>query len=354
MFLSLLVLLAADPAAITLRVADGKVVEATGLPESFKHKTLDDWAAALRVVLADNPGTALLGTHTLADGTLKFEPRFPFAPGVKYRAILTVDGRETTHDFTLAKPKSEPGRVTAIFPSGDTIAENTLRFYIHFSKPMARGDIYKHISLRNDTDKKLVDLPFLELEEELWTRDQMRVTLLIDPGRIKREVKPRIDLGPTLEEGKTFTLAVAKTWTDGDGTPLAAEFRKTFKVGKSDREAIDPDQWTLAAPKAGGRDPLKLGFGKPLDAGLVQRLITVEDAAGKPIEGTITLARNESEWSFAPVRAWPAGKLALRIMKHLEDHSGNRVGEPFEVDLLEPVGKPVDAATSVTRSFVVK
>jgi hypothetical protein len=354
MFLALLMALAADPKGPAIRVADGKAVEASGLPDSFKHKTLEEWAAALRVVLAENPDTPLLGTHTLADGTLKFEPRFPFAPGVKYRAILTVDNAETTHDFALAKPKAEPGRVTAIYPSGETIAENTLRFYIHFSKPMARGGIYKHVTLRNDTDGKLVELPFLELEEELWTLDQTRATFLIDPGRIKREVKPRIDLGPTLEEGKTFTLTVAKTWTDGDGTPLAAEFRKTFKVRKSDREAIDPDRWRLAAPKAGTRDALTLGFGKALDAGLAQRLISVEDAAGKTVAGTIALSKNESVWSFAPKHPWPAGKLALRIMKHLEDPSGNRVGEPFEVDLLEPVGKPVDAATSVTRTFEVK
>ncbi len=354
MFLILMLALAADPKPPELRVAEGKVVEATGLPDSFKHKTLDEWAAALRVVLADTPATALLGTHTLADGTLKFEPRFPFAPGVTYRAILTVDQRETTRDFALPKPKSEPGRVTAIYPSGDTLAENTLRFYIHFSKPMARGDIYRHVTLRNDTDKKVVELPFLELDEELWSPDQTRATFLIDPGRIKREVKPRIDLGPTLEAGKTFTLTVAATWKDADGTALAAASRKTFKVGKADREPIDPAKWTLAAPKAGGRDALKLGFGKALDAGLTQRLITLEDAAGKPIDGTIALAKHESEWSFVPKAPWPAGKHILRIATHLEDPSGNRVGEPFEVDLLEPAGKPADAATSVTRTFEVK
>jgi hypothetical protein len=354
MFLLLLCTLAADPKTPTIRVADGKAVEATGLPESFKHKTLEEWAAALRVVLADSAGTDLLGTHTLADGTLKFEPRFPFQPGVNYRAIATVDGRESTHDFTLPKPKVKPGRVSAIFPSGDKLAENTLRFYIHFSKPMAKGDIYKHVVLRNDTDKKVVELPFLELEEELWTLDQTRVTFLIDPGRIKREVRPRIDLGPTLEDGKTFTLTVSKAWKDADGEPLAAEFRKTFTVGKPDRAAIDPEKWTLKEPKAAGREALTIAFGKPLDSGLAQRLIQVEDAAGQPVKGTIALAKNESEWTFTPTKPWTAGKYALRIATHLEDPSGNRVGEPFEVDLLEPVGKPADAATSVTRAFVVK
>lgn len=354
MFLALLVVLAADPKEPTIRVVEAKTVEVSGLPESFKHKTLEQWAEALRVTVAGIKSDAsLLGTHTLNDGTLKFEPRFPFEPGVTYRAIFKHGESETTHEFTIPKPKVEPGTVSMIFPSAGTVPENTLRFYVHFSKPMSKGNIYKHIELRNDTDKKVVELPFLELEEELWTKDQTRVTLLIDPGRIKREVKPREELGPTLEAGKTFTLTVSKAWRDADGEPLKESYRKTFTVGKSDREAIDPEKWTLAEPKAGGREALRVLLGKPLDSGLLQRLIAVEDAAGKEVVGTIALAKHESVWEFTPKKPWPAGKLTLRIMTHLEDPCGNRVGEPFEVDLLVPVGKPSEA-TSVTRTFESK
>ena len=32
--------------------------------------------------------------------------------------------------------------------------------------------------------------PFLELDEELWSTDGRRFTLLFDPGRIKRGLKP--------------------------------------------------------------------------------------------------------------------------------------------------------------------
>lgn len=354
MFLALLLVLAADPKAPTIRLVESKTVEVSGLPESFKHKTLDQWAEALRVTVAGNAaGTGLLGTHALADGTLKFEPRFPFEPGVAYRATVKVGESETTHDFTIPKPKSVPGAVTAVFPSSDKLAENTLRFYVHFSKPMAKGDIYKHVTLRNDTDKKMVELPFLELEEELWTRDQMRATFFIEPGRIKREVKPREELGPILEAGKTFTLTVATTWRDADGEPLKEAYRKTFTVGKPDREAIDPAKWTLSAPKAGTRDAVTVSLGKSLDHGLLRRLIWIEDAAGKSIDGTVSLSKNESVWEFAPKKAWPVGKFTLQIANHLEDPSGNRVGEPFEVDLLKPVGKPVDEMTT-TRTFEVK
>ncbi len=55
---------------------------------------------------------------------------------------------------------------------------------------MSRGDSYRHIQLR-DAKGKAVELPFLELGEELWNPDMTRLTLFIDPGRVKRECPDR-------------------------------------------------------------------------------------------------------------------------------------------------------------------
>ena len=35
-------------------------------------------------------------------------------------------------------------------------------------------------------DFEAIELPFLEIDEELWDPAMMRLTLFIDPGRIKR------------------------------------------------------------------------------------------------------------------------------------------------------------------------
>lgn len=340
MLLSLLLLtLAADP---TFRVTADKV-EVTGLPAAKQPPTV-------RVTVAANgTGTALLGTHAVKDGTLTFTPRFPFEPGVAYRVAVG----DATHEFTLPKPKVVRAAVTLIEPTADKLPENALRFYLHFSKPMAKGDIYKHLTLTNDTDKKVVDVPFLELEQELWTPDRKRVTILIDPGRIKREVKPLVDLGPVLEKGKTYTLTVAKDWLDAGDEPLTAAFQKTFTATAADRDPIDPDKWAVTPPKAGGRDGLAVAFGKPLDAALARRLVWVEGAAGKKVDGTVTLDKAEGEWRFVPTTAWAAGTYQLTVATHLEDPCGNRVGEPFEVDLFKPVGTTVETKT-VTRDVVVK
>ncbi|QEL15713.1 hypothetical protein [Limnoglobus roseus] len=346
-FSILLLALAADP---TIRVAAGKTVEVTGLPDTVKTQTPEQLAALVRVTVAANDaGTSLLGTHAVKDGTLTFTPRFPFEPGVTYR----VSAGTATHEFTLPKPKAEPATVTLIEPTADKLPENTLRFYLHFSKPMAKGDIYKYLTLTNDTDKKTVTVPFLELEQELWSPDQKRVTIVIDPGRIKREVKPLLDLGPVLEKGKTYTLTVAKDWLDANDTPLAAAFHKTFTATAADRDAIDPEKWAVTPPKVGGRDALSVNFGKPLDAALVRRLVWVEDAKGTKLDGTVTLDKTETFWRFTPKAAWAAGEYNLTVATHLEDPCGNRVGEPFEVDLLQPVGRTVETKT-VTRPVVVK
>ena len=79
---------------------------------------------------------------------------------------------------------------------------------------MSTGDNYRHIHLL-DAAGKAVESPFLEIDQELWDPECRRFTLFIDPGRIKRGLKPREDLGPVLEEGKAgFTLVIDRAWAD--------------------------------------------------------------------------------------------------------------------------------------------
>jgi hypothetical protein len=335
------------------------VVEATGfsagLAERLKASpnwSAADWAGVLRVVVAGGTGERppLLGSYSVADGRIRFEPRFPLVPGVKYQATLADGAAPVVAELVIPKPKAEPAAVAAVYPSGDKLPENMLRLYVHFSKPMARGGAYKYVKLVNDTDKKTIEMPFLELDEELWTADQTRFTLLIDPGRIKREVKPREDLGPALEAGKTFTLVVAKDWRDADGDPLKAEFRKTFAATPPDRTPIDPEKWTITPPKGAG--PVTVGLEKPLDRALLQRMVWLVGPDGKKTVAEV--ADGERKLVFAPAgKAWPTGRYRLVIDTRLEDVCGNRVGEPFEVDVFKPVERSIEVET-VTRVFEVK
>ena len=80
-------------------------------------------------------------------------------------------------------------RVLKVYPSANRLPENTLRLYVHFSGVVARGGVYSRFKLVRD-DGKAVLRPFVELDEELWSEDGLRLTLLFDPGRVKRGQTP--------------------------------------------------------------------------------------------------------------------------------------------------------------------
>jgi hypothetical protein len=196
-----------------------------------------------------------------------------------------------------------------------------------------------------DESGKTVELAFLEIEQELWDRESRRLTLLFDPGRIKRGVLPREDAGAALIEGKRYTLIVDQAWRDQTGTPLVSAFRKEFVAGPEDRSPVMPEQWALQMPRAGTRQALIIGFGEPLDAPLAERLISVEGVAGK-----ISLGKEEREWWFVPDAEWKPGEYRIAVDTALEDLAGNRVGRPFDVDTFDRVTVRTGRGT-VYRSF---
>src|SRR5206468_7419721 len=100
-----------------------------------------------------------------------------------------------------------------------------LKLYIYFSTPMRKGESWRHIRLLRE-DGTPEPYPFLELDQELWDRDQLRFTVLFDPGRIKRGLASLAEARPALVEGRRYTLAIDRQWLDGRGEPLEEEFSK--------------------------------------------------------------------------------------------------------------------------------
>ena len=138
------------------------------------------------------------------------------------------------------------------------LPENLLRFYIQFSAPMSRGEAYQHIRLLDAAGKPVAD-PFLELDEELWSRDGRRFTLLFDPGRIKRGLKPREEVGPVLEAGKSYTLVIDRPGPT-PGQSARSRFRKSFRVGPPDQDSPSPGTGRSRPPRAGTRHLLEVDF----------------------------------------------------------------------------------------------
>jgi hypothetical protein len=308
--------------------------------DAFPTLTADQRAALFQVRVAEAPpGAPPLGGEVVRrDTLLVFVPRYPFQPGVEYAARLNpaVQGMSSpplTMSFTLpAPPRTPVARVSAIYPSADELPENLLKFYIQFSAPMSRGEAYQRIRLLDDQGKT-VEHPFLELGEELWNHEMTRFTLFFDPGRIKQGLVPRLEMGPALVAGKSYTLEIDAAWQDEEHRPLAAKSRKTFRAMPSDARQPDPARWQITAPAAGSTQSLVAVFDEPLDFGLLQRALSVLDPGGTPVAGTITVDQNEKRWAFRPQTPWLSGVHKLRVQTILEDNAGNSVGRPFEVVL---------------------
>lgn len=228
-------------------------------------------------------------------------------------------------------------RVASVLPSADVLPENTLRFYIAFSGPMSRGEAYRHIRLREKATGKEVDGAFLELGEELWDPDQTRFTLLFDPGRIKRGLKPREELGPALREGGEYELVIDRAWRNAAGDPLAGTFIKTFRVSGPDETSPDPKSWSISPPKPGTRDPLRVESPEPLDPFLFAKKVKVLDEGGEALPGDVRIEPGERVWTLTPKQPWRAGPYTLRAEDPLEDAAGNRLARAFEVDRLGPL-----------------
>jgi hypothetical protein len=340
-----LALHAADAPTVALSAAKGEspAVEVRGLPKELVARLKDadakGRAAAFRVVVGGGTveeqlaRTPLAGSYAFTDAGVRFEPQFPLVPGREYVAILSADPTAKPALTTLSLPKPPPGprvSVAGVYPSANRLPENTLRFYVQFSGPVARGDVYRHITLVRD-DGTEVKEPFLELPEELWSADGDRLTLLFHPGRVKQGLVPREDDGPVLEAGRSYSLVVSDKWEDTEGRPLLVGAKKTFTVGPPDDQPLDAAAWALAPPRAGGDSPLIVRFPKPLDRAMLDRVVWVVDAVGTRVEGTVTVGGGERVLTFAPKKPWGKGEYRLVADARLEDPCGNRVGEPFEL-----------------------
>jgi hypothetical protein len=332
--------------------------------------SVDDWQRILSVRV-DSAGREsdralpLLGSYDVVGDTLRFRPRFPPADGVGYAARFDAEalyrqlGKQapaalngvngvTTANWRHTAPAGAPTTVVReIYPTGDVVPMNLLRMYVEFSAPMSSGHSYDFVKLYAEGDS-LVDEPFFTAggAVELWDTEHTRLTILFDPGRLKRDLRPHEEMGLPLVSGKRYRLVIDGTWHDAQGRPLARSHAKTFRVGAQDRSLVRAEDWQLIAPGAGTTDSLIVTFPEPLDRALLMRLLTVHDSSGRAIAGEIVVSNHETRWAFAPTAPWTRLAHALHVNTELEDLAGNNLRKLFDV-------APGDtAATGVNDSLV--
>jgi hypothetical protein len=217
-----------------------------------------------------------------------------------------------------------------VFPSGDSVPRNLLRLYIWFTGAMSDG-YAGNIRVEGGQDT------FLATPEELWDPTRTRLTLFLDPARIKRGLVAQEALGYPLREGTELRLVI-EGMRDASGEPVEPVTVER-SVGPDLRHRLDPAAWDLAAPASGTREPLTLTFDRTLDHGLLRRALTA------PVPGTATIGPAERSWSFVPHEPWPAGRHDLVVDTVLEDVAGNSVRRAFDRALDDRRDDPIEAET---------
>ncbi|MEM1146266.1 MAG: hypothetical protein AAGA72_03450 [Pseudomonadota bacterium] len=238
----------------------------------------------------------------------------------------------------LACPMGSDTSSVEVYPTGDVVPENLLRIYVYFPRPMSPRVGASDIELY-DPDGKRIDNVFLPNRYDLWSADRTRLTLVLDPGRVKTGLNANEQLGRALHEGQTFTLNIPGALQDQQGCPLSQTTKKRYTVTAEDLDTPSPEEWTLSVPEIDTRQALSVDLTSPHDHISLAYRLRVFTEAGLPVAGALSVQEHESVWTFEPSEMWKAERYEVRIAAELEDLAGNRPGILFD----RPPNAPLSA-----------
>lgn len=343
LFVSFVAPLSAAPPDIRV-LAEPTLIEASSaLPPAGiadeKHLTV-----ALLDDTTGHPGAPVFGDFTRAGQRLIFRPRFALTPGARYRVTT---GAEHLDHVIPARAAQAPATVEGVFPACEEVPANILKFYLHFSRPMREGrEVFTHIHLLDSAGEPI---PAPWRDTELWTEDARRLTLWIHPGRVKRGVNLREELGPALRPGARYTLVVDAGLRDAAGQPLGREFRHVLHTTGEIHARLDLAAVVLESPRSGLREPLRVRFPLALDTPIARRCLHIRTAEGQEVRGQGTLLRDGRTFLFYPEKTWTSTPHRLDADPQLEDLAGNNFIRVFDDDItLRADVKPPETSRTFT------
>lgn len=214
-----------------------------------------------------------------------------------------------------------------IHPAGPAVPENLLRFELRFDRRQPLPFDVERVKL---LDGDGVEIPHALLDVALPDADGRRITVLLDPGRVKTGVGPNLAAGRALKRGSTISLRVM------DRGAVTSPTVKTWRVMAPVSQPLRPELWRFTLPRQGTRDELLIDMRSPISS-VGERLIAVLDGHENRLEGTVTLDDGDARWRFRPARRWTAGPHRLVTHPGLEDPAGNRRCAAFEAPLQSAV-----------------
>jgi len=230
---------------------------------------------------------------------------------------------------------SQAQTVKSFQPSAPILPANTLRFYVAFDRP-ARGLVHQSDIKLLDSKDTPVENAFMNFGQELWSPDGKRLTVLFDPGKIKRGVEaPDSELSP-LKEGYLYKVTFGQA-------------QHVFRIGPAVRKRIDPASWVIATAGAPARI-VDIKFDRVMDPALLEDQLRVEDEEGRPVSGILRVVGGGRGVRFGASRPLNKGNYQIRISSILEDVAGNQINETLDHTLSEKSGD----SSGLIRKFVVR
>ena len=223
-----------------------------------------------------------------------------------------------------------------IYPTASELPENLLRLYIYFPRAMALTEGMESVVLLDDNGAQ-VNGVFLATNQELWSPDRQRLTLLLDPGRVKSGLAAHELMGRAQVPERSYTLDVSSTAQDAAGCKLGADTSYSFTVTEPDVATPDPAAWNLSTPRLGSRDALNVDLGSTHDHLSMAYRVRIVDDDALFVPGALALGPEVNSWQFTPRDPWKAITYELIVDERLEDVAGNRPGVLFD--------RPVTATT---------
>ena len=295
----------------------------------------------------------IAGSFQFDQAALCFLPRFPFLDGRGYSLLVHSVPEEGSGNslevgpeiWTIPRPAPEDPPTTgvvAIYPSVGELPVNQLKLYVHFSNPMSEGWAARAVHVRRADNSEPLEGVFLR-EPELWDRERRRLTLLLDPGRIKRGLVPNEEAGYPLIEGAPILVSIDTKFRDAAGRSLRSGAERRWDIGPPLRVRVNPLDWRCHCPTAGSTDPLTVEFDRPLDHALLEHSLWVDDAAGLALAGRGSTGSGEGTWMFQPQSPWEQARYLVMVDPRLEDLAGNSLIRVFDRDLTRAEDAPGDA-----------
>lgn len=290
----------------------------------------------------------MAGRLEIIDDGVLFRPRFPFLTG---RGYALIAGEEIA--FIDPMPTNAgTAKVLSIHPTASELPANNLKIYIEFSRPMSEGWALGSIHI---LDAEGVPLEGILLSTpELWDHGHRRLTVLFEPGRIKRGLGPNREAGPPLVAARPVVVVVDSNFADSRGRPLRSEARRRYHIGPAIRARVDPALWRHRSPVAGAQEALTVGFDRPLDRALLGHCLRVLDAGGNTLAGRPSIGRGERSWRFVPSTPWALGSYSVEIDPRLEDLAGNSLVRVFDRDLSQVMDAPITVRTDRINFKVIR